>query len=231
MNAELQEVSPTGNRIWDWKSWNCTSLSETAPRWWPTLGPPGHDYYDLVHWNSIDPVGNAVIASFRHTDAVYKIDKSTGAVIWKPGGTTRPESLTVQGDPVSYTFGGPHDPRRLSDGTLTVFDNRNDPGEPPRVVRFRIDEQAKTATLLQSISDPAVPETHCCGSARRLGNGDWLVSWGTANPVAGYDPNGARTFLSTFDNSYSFRAEPVPAGAVTSEDLRQAMDTMCSLGC
>ena len=114
-------MSPTGQLVWDWKTQDHISLAETG-RWWPRAIDLG---YDLVHWNAIQPVGSgSVLASFRHLDAIYKINKSTGAIVWKLGGTSRPESLTVVGDPLANTFGGQHDVRLLPDGTVTVFDNR-----------------------------------------------------------------------------------------------------------
>ena len=189
--------------------------------------------YDLVHWNSIQPAGNgSVIASFRHLDAVYKIDQSTGAIVWKLGGTSRPESLNVIGDPRPYTFGGQHDARLFRDGTLTVFDNRTDLGSPPRAVRFRIDENAGTATLLQSISDPDVP------TLRLLWLGTASGQRGLADRLgAGHEPSDRRlraqwpeTFLLTFDARSSYRAEPVPAGAVSAQSLRQAMNAMVLVG-
>jgi hypothetical protein len=227
VNAELQEVSPSRELVWDWKSQRHISLAETPARWWPAQQPAGG--YDLVHWNSIEPAGGSVIASFRTLDAVYKIEKSTGRIVWKLGGTRTPSSLTVTQDPRGYTFGGQHDARLLPDGTLTVFDNRSFlEGQPPRAVRYRIDEQAGTATLLQSISDPTVPTTKCCGSARRLGNGDWLIDWGRANVIGGYSPTGDRTFRLTFNPTlnFSYRAEPVPFGVLSPQDLRQGMDAM-----
>ncbi|OLE35882.1 MAG: hypothetical protein AUG48_09420 [Actinobacteria bacterium 13_1_20CM_3_68_9] len=229
-NAELQQVSSGGQLVWDWKTQDHIALAETG-RWWPRAIELG---YDLVHWNSIQPVGSgSVIASFRHLDAIYKIDKSTGAIVWKLGGTSRPESLAVVGDPFAYTFGGQHDARLLPDGTVTVFDNRTDLGSAPRAVRFQINETTGTATLLQSISDPNVPFSQCCGSARRLANGDWLIDWGSAtnHPISGYKPNGQRTFTLTFPARSSYRAEPVPAGAVSAQSLRQAMNARCSSGC
>src|SRR5919108_1916144 len=73
-NAELQQVSPDREPVWDWKNQDHISLDETG-RWWPYA--IDHDY-DVAHWNSIEPAGGSVIASFRHLDAVYKIKKSTG---------------------------------------------------------------------------------------------------------------------------------------------------------
>ena len=227
----LQQVSPGAELVWDWKSQQHISLAETG-RWWPDQPPP--DGYDLVHWNSIEPAGGSVIASFRTVDAVYKIDKSTGQIVWKLGGTKTPKSLDVLQDPHPYTFGGQHDARLLPDGTLTVFDNRSRlTGEAPRAVRYRIDEQAGTATLLESISDPGVPESKCCGSARRLGNGDWLVDWGSPDVIGGYKPDGSRTFRLIFKPArhFSYRAEPVPFGVLSPQHLRQAMNAMCSAGC
>jgi hypothetical protein len=232
-SADLQEVTSGGRLVWRWNTFDHISLAETG-RWWD-LPLTDDQPYDIVHWNSIQPAGDSVIASFRHLDAVYKIDKSTGAIVWKLGGTSRPASLNVIGDPFAYTFGGQHDARLLPDGTLTVFDNRSylTPSQPPRAVRFRIDEQTGTATLLQSITDPAVPASFCCGSARRLGNGDWLIDWGSAahQPIGGYEADGTRTFRLTFDARSSYRAEPVRAGLLTAEDLRAAMGKLCSSGC
>jgi arylsulfate sulfotransferase len=234
-NTELQEVSPDRKLVWDWKSQDHISLAETPQRWWQYNfehhQPTGFGY-DILHWNSIEPDGGSVIASFRHLDAVYKIDKATGAIVWKLGGTATPDSLTVKRDPESYTFGGQHDVRLLPDGTLTALDDRSYLGEPPRVVRFRIDEGAGTATLIKSISDPAAKFSYCCGSARRLSNSDWLIDWGQgSNSIGGYKPDGDRTFYLHFDSTFSYRAEPVPAGAVSADDLRKGMDAMCSSGC
>ena len=236
--AELEEVSSDGHLLWDWRSEDHISLAETG-RWWPFVIKNGstNGYYDLVHWNSIEPDGKSVIASFRHLDAVYRIRKSNGSIAWKLGGTTTPQSLEVRGDPESYTFGGQHDARVLADGTLSVFDNRTGLDDPkPRAVRYAIDPTAGTATLLQSISDPDIPVSYCCGSARRLPDQDWLIDWGRANlqgtgSIGGYEPDGQRTFLLTFDSTFSYRAQPAPAGLLSAQDLRQGMNAMCSAGC
>jgi hypothetical protein len=233
INAELQEEAPNGGLLWSWKSRSHIGLGETGRHWPMVIDDPQPEGYDLVHWNSIEPDGNAVVASFRQLDAVFKISKTTGNIIWKLGGTHTPKSLTVKGDSHTYTLGAQHDARVLPDGTVTVFDNRTDLGKEkqPRMARFRVNQQAGTATLVQSITDPKVAASGCCGSARRVDNGDWLIDWGGfttngGNPIAGYKPNGQRTFMLQFDRTFSYRAEPVPTGAVSAEDLRQAMNAM-----
>jgi arylsulfotransferase ASST len=228
VNAELQQVSPARRLVWDWKSQEHIALSETGRHWSGAISHASHQGYDIAHWNSIEPAGDSVIASFRQLDAVYKIRKSTGNIVWKLGGTTTAKSLTVVGDPHSYTLGAQHDARLLPDGTLTVFDNRSNLSEPvPEAVRFRIDERTRTATLLQSVTDPDVGVSRCCGSARRLANGEWLIDWGGQNnPIGGYRADGTRSFLLTLDGDFSYRAEPVPAGALSAQDLRQGMSAI-----
>ncbi|MGH2926556.1 MAG: aryl-sulfate sulfotransferase [Solirubrobacterales bacterium] len=226
--TELQQVSADGQLVWDWNSQDHISLDETG-RWWPwAMQYQAAGGYDLLHWNSIEPDGDSVIVSFRHLDAIYKIDKTTGDIVWKLGGTPTPESLTVVGDNHAKLLGGQHDARLLPDGTLTVFDDRTMLSDRrPRALRFRIDEQAGTATLLESITDSRVPVSQCCGSARRLPNGDWLVGWGGKdNPIAGYRSDGHRTFLMTLGDNRSYRAQPVPTGAVSAQDLRDGMSAI-----
>jgi Arylsulfotransferase (ASST) len=219
----VQEIDPDGNLVWEWNSKDHISLAETG-RWWPSLlngGPP----YDLVHINAVEPDGSALLISLRQTDAVYKIDRSTGNVIWKLGGTTTPQSLAVVDDPESYPLGGQHDPRLQPDGTITIHDNGTFLNRPPRAVRYAIDEEEGTATLAESVSDPQVTSSICCGSARRSPHGSWLMSWGGNPVVTEFAANRSRNFRLTFDDSwFSYRAFPVPSGLLSAAALRAGMD-------
>jgi hypothetical protein len=223
-DAVLHEIDPAGNDVWTWNSKDHISLDETG-RWWPAA--LAHTPVDQIHMNSLEVSGGSIVVSARHTDAVYSIDRATGDIQWKLGGTTTPRSLTVLGDPYSPNpLGGQHDARILTDGTLTVHDNDTGLGRPPRAARYAIDPVAHTATLIESVTDPEVSSSACCGSARRSVDGSWLMSWGGNPLVTEFAPDGSRTFSLSFGSAFSYRAFPVPDGRISAPVLRAGMSAM-----
>jgi hypothetical protein len=223
----VQEVSPSGDLEWSWSTKGHIGLAETG-RWWPTaLSRP--EPRDIIHMNAIEPVGeDAVLISARHLDAVYKIDKATGNIVWKLGGTWTPKSLQVLKDPEgAYPFGGQHDIRLLPDGTITVHDNNTGLGAPPRAVRYEIDEAKRTATLVEQVTDPVAPSSFCCGSSRRSADDSWLMSWGGNSLVAEYDSTGQPNFRLRFGGAiFSYRAVPADEEGLSVPSLRAGMDAM-----
>jgi len=164
--------------------------------------------------------------SFRNLDALYKVNRQTGNIVWKLGGTETPDSLQILNDPRGgYPLGGQHDVRVLSNGDITVSNNRTDLADPPEAERYRIDEDAGTATLVESVSDPKVPSSFCCGSARRLPDESWLVAWGAAKVIGAYEPDGRPIYRLRSPAGLTYRANPVP-GFVGVGELRRAMDEM-----
>jgi hypothetical protein len=144
------------------------------------------------------------------------------------GGTPTPRSLQVLGDPYGQAiFSGQHDARVLPDGSLTVHDNGTNLDRPPRAVRYRIDEEALTATLLEDVRDTRAPSSGCCGGARKLPAGNWVVSWGAQPTVGEYTPSGAPVLRLTFTaGAFSYRAFPVEPGRLERSVLRDGMDAM-----
>lgn len=230
LDAEVHEVTPTGAPVWSWNSADHIELEETAD--WGlanTLSAyAGQPAYDVVHVNSVEqqPDGTLLL-SFRHLNAVYSIRRSDGGINWKLGGTTRPESLTVDGDPLAPAlFGGQHDARQQPDGTISVHDNGTGRGRPERTVRYRIDASSRTATLVEELSDARVGESFCCGSSRRLPGGHWLMNWDTERMLSELDARGSPVLTLRFVSGYSYRAQPVPSSAVDGTALRSGMDAM-----
>jgi len=234
LEGKIEEVTPKGKLVWSWSTDGHVDLSEST-RWLPTIiGTPvvltdGESTYDFFHANAVSLDKGVVLLSLRQTDGIYAIDKATGQILWKLGGTPTPESLTVVGDPDGADpLGGQHDVRVLPDGTITVFDDGTFLGRPPRAVRYRIDTSTHTATMLQQITDPAVGTSLCCGSARMLANGDWEVSWGGDDVVGQYGADGTPLFQMTFDGLFSYRAVPVAESLLSAAELRAGMDAMAA---
>jgi hypothetical protein len=226
---QIQELTPSGQLVWHWDSLKHIGLNQTPQRWWDQILAGGQPALDIQHFNAAQPDGKFLLLSFRHLDAVFKINRNTGGIIWKLGGVHTSKSLKVLKDPDgSYPLGGQHDVRLLPDGTISIFDNFTNLGKPPRVVRYRINEKAKTATLVQSFEDRTATASPCCGSARMLPGGGWLVSWGGLKFTGGYNSKGRNLFRLQYPGAFSYRSFPVPPGALTSQQLRDAMNAMHS---
>jgi hypothetical protein len=225
----IEELTPAGDVVWSWDTADHIPVAETDPQFRRGAGLPAYDAY---HWNSIEATDTGYIVSFRHLDAVYNIDKTTGHIVWKLGGSTRPESLSIANDPVftgGSHFGGQHDARLLGDGSVTLFDDGTNLGRAPRGVRYQIDTDSATATMVEQHTDPIAPAAVCCGSARRLDGGDWVIGWGGLHSVSELSSTDNRVFLLEFTNADIYRATPVAPGVLDRAALRAGMDAQYPL--
>jgi hypothetical protein len=241
----IQELSPSGKVAWSWSSkdhiplsWT-THASESNYGWWYQAisesrngTGPESTAHDLVHLNAVEPDGDGLIVSARHLDAVFRIDRATKRIDWKLGGTTvLGKSLTVLGAGAGYggerLFGGQHDARLWTDGSVTVHDNGSWRDRPPVMDRFRIDPIARTATLVERIANPQVRISKAIGSTRKLAGGNWVTSWGGAPIVTEQSESGAIVRRFAFvENHWSYRAVPIERGRVSARALRQGMSKM-----
>lgn len=238
----VKEVTPNGTVVWSWDTAAHIPVTEAAPSWWSTDlasntgGGLGYQGYDIYHFNSADITGNQILISYRQLNAVYAVNMATGAIIWKLGGTLRLDgtSLTVLDDPVGLpTLAGQHDARFDGNASsITVHDDGTNANRGPRAVRFQINVAAKTATLVEQITDPLVTSSFCCGSARKLPGGDWVMSWGFSNIVTEFNAANQRQFLLewTDPGMFSYRAVPVLPGVLNRAELRADMNAEAALG-
>ena len=232
LDGEIQEVTPSGKVVWRWNSSDHIPLSEIPPRWRgriarnPHPDPQGNRRYDTFHLNSIEPWRNQLVISTRHTDKVYGISRKTGEVLWTFGGTRTPKSLKIKGDDphADYPIGGQHDARITDGNILSVHDNGTHLGRPPRVVRYRLDLENRTATFVSEVTDEkAAPDSHCCGGSRPFGDG-WLVAWGNNPVVSGFDSRDELAFRLTLPVP-PYRAVPVP-DSVSLKALGRGLEKM-----
>lgn len=227
INHDFQILTPAGEVVWSWNAAEHIPVNETTSTWRAEREPlTGLD--DPWHYNSVEWTGDGFIISFRHLDALYKIDYPSGEIAWKLGGTPRVgDSLSVRGDGVfsgGGNFSGQHDGRLQPDGTVTLFDNGTRQDRDPRSVRYRLDLTARTATLLEEITDPLAPVSFCCGSSRRLPRGNWVTGWGGTGHITEQRPDGSRVYRLDLSPTSVYRGVPIAFGQLSPSALRAGMD-------
>jgi arylsulfate sulfotransferase len=130
---------------------------------------------DYFHFNSfsIDPSDNNFIISARHTNQVYKVNRTTGAIMWRFGGNNDDFNLTGN-EIISH----PHHATILPNGHLLLFDNGvTKTPQQSRIAEFEINEANMTANLVYEYTQGG-RYFDILGSAQKLGNGNYFIGWG-----------------------------------------------------
>ncbi|HHG86468.1 MAG TPA: hypothetical protein ENJ82_17080 [Bacteroidetes bacterium] len=145
----IQEVDAANNLVWEWNS--CDHIHPREGLTFYGYSPGGFDY---CHGNSIDEDedGNYIV-SLRHMNAIIKIDRGTGNLLWQLGGKSNEFAYVNDGG-----FSGQHDVRRLENGRISLFDNGN-MAVPPRSrgLEYELDTVNWTATkVAEYIPVPSV---------------------------------------------------------------------------
>ena len=198
----VQEVDvATGSVLFEWRSNEHVWLDESLT---PQVTSAGN--IDYFHLNSIDvDADDNLLVSARNTSAVYKLDRKSGAVLWRLGGTKSDFAV----DPAA-SFGFQHDVRRRPDGTITMFDNNA--GLPTaqtasRGLRIRLDMTKMRASFVREYLAPAPRTGWAMGNLQQLPDGGVLVGWGTDGSFTEFDKAGGVRFDARFANgSVSYRA-------------------------
>ncbi len=141
---------------------------------------------DWSHTNSLvyEPDQDAYFAMARHLDAMLKIDRSSGELVWELGGDHN--QFTPVND-LEWWSGGHSS--EIWDGGALVFDN-GDFKSPKvsRVVELAWDEELMTVQEVWSYTDPKNRYTIMGGDARKLANGNILVAWTTQGLITEITP-------------------------------------------
>ena len=228
MDSVIEKTDAKGKLLWQWSTKDHLSVADGA-RWvkLPSVQDKlsdGRTGWDIFHINSLHEDSTGIVFTARQADALYRIDKTSGEIIWKIGGTQHDYSLTVTGPQAAgMPLAGPHDAQLFEDGTVSAYDNGTGV-RPPRIVRFRV--TGSNAEMIEQITDPHVTFSACCGSARRLAGGDWLVANGGSSTIKELTPTGKVLLTVTIPNgSYSYRAKAVDLKKIKASALRAGMDT------
>lgn len=207
----IQEIDANKNVVFQWRSWDHFDIAGARHE---DLSAHTVDY---VHGNAIelDNDGNILISS-RHLDEITKINRSTGAIIWRMGGASN--EFAFPNDSLGFSY--QHAIHRLPNGNVLLYDNGNfrntsdtdvDPWERSaysRAVEYHLDEDHRIATLVWEYRRSPDIYGYAMGNAERLSNGNTLICWGAINPnVTEVTPNGDIVFeMSLPRGFYTYRA-------------------------
>jgi hypothetical protein len=143
-------------------------------------------YFEWQHGNSIGYVEsqNAIYVVSRYLDTLYKHDADTGALLWEAGDTASSDFTLAGGE--WWEHG--HMSDIWEDGFL-IFDNGDHRGFT-RVSEYAWDETAMTFDQVWSVDHPTGNMLEILGDARRLPNGNVLISWSADAIVQEMTPEG-----------------------------------------
>ena len=165
------------------------------------------EYIDYLHINAIavDLDGNLLV-SIRHFSEVVKIDRNTGAVIWRLGGAH--DSFSWNGNIEKFSY--QHDIRVLPNGHYTVFDNGNHHSwHYSRALELSVDPAAKQVTPIWEYRNDPNLQSRQQGSFQVLPGGNRVICWGDYNmPVfTEVMENGGKVYEIAFpDDQIAYRA-------------------------
>ena len=173
----IQEIKD-GKVVWEWDSTDYPELY--------AMSVENNDYFnkdsqwaDYAHFNAIaiDPKDNNFLCSFRNLDAILKLDRTTGEILWVLGGKGDQFGLTEE-----QKFFRQHDIRVAADGGFTLFNNGNFNNAPQEgktsIMKFYLNEDDLT---VEEFKEYAVENSfsNAMGSAQELEEGHYAVCWGS----------------------------------------------------
>jgi hypothetical protein len=201
-NNVIQERTFTGRTLFEWRSLDHIPVSDAIKD--VDVNTPVVDY---IHINSVvvDTDGNFLV-SCRHTDEIIKINRTSGAVMWRLGGSlSKGNQFRWLNDSVGgfRGFNHQHSAIRTQRGTILLFDNGNfKPGDKSsRVVEYELDEQAKTVRkVFEYVPSPAIYAA-TMGSVEELSNENIVIGWGSgSNRTVAHEIDRSGTIHVKIDN-------------------------------
>lgn len=174
LDLVVQEFDENQNLLYTWNSadhFEITDGNENSPYLDFT-----DNQIDHVHANGISiDSDTSFLISCRHMDEITKVDRRTGDIIWRLGG--KKNQFEFINDDLRFSH--QHSIRALDNGNILLYDNGNlRTPQLSSAVEYIIDEENKTATLVnRQYRNPAVYSNHQ-GTTQRVYNGNTIINWG-----------------------------------------------------
>ena len=182
---KIVEEDANGNILWNWDTYDHIPLSDADLN--NHVGElNGQPLIDFTHANAIqwDYNQNVVYLNLRHTNTFYKINMTTGDVIWACGEHGNFTLLDANGNNVTTLWYHSHATWQVEPNVFTMFDNDFDNTTNPsnchsRMIEVTLNEQNKTAWVSWSWEAQTNYWSPYFGKTDRLPNGDHIAVLGS----------------------------------------------------
>lgn len=197
-NFRMQEIKE-GKILWEFQSIKNKQLYENYSIKDIEIGD-FEEPINYMHFNSmeIDPIDGNLICSFRNQDAIIKISRKTGEIIWTLGGKGDEFGLTE-----SQKFSKQHSISYLSSHEILIYDNGPN-NRKTRILKIGLNEQDKTIQSYKSYDlktyAPRMGSVEVVNESENI----YLITYGTGkNKYAFEELN-----LETGQSYFRFSIEP-----------------------
>jgi len=186
-----------GNKIWDWNMFQVYDPMDD-----PDIMENKNDWGHANALNIMDD-GNYII-SFLKFDQIWKINSTTGELMWKLG---LDGNFNMFEEDIFYKQHASH---QATDGGLIIFDN-GEPNKRPRsrLIKFNLNEEDLEASASLSVFLPDSLYSFKQGSAYEIENDKILFCIATNKRIAITDLTGKVLWQVISSNNY-YRAEFIP---------------------
>jgi Arylsulfotransferase (ASST) len=181
--GHVQEVDLASGRVL--LDWNCLDHVAVDESYQPP--PRSGQGYDYFHLNSVDEMadGNLLISA-RNTCALYKVDRTSGKVLWRLNGKRSDFAVSS-----AARFWWQHDARAHGSTGITLFDNAGPAKEKQsRGLVLSVDTAAGRVDLTRAFVHPAGFIAGTLGNVQLLSDGGAFVGWGSQSYFSQYAADG-----------------------------------------
>lgn len=174
LGSIVQEIDVRSGRVlFEWHSLDHVPVAESYE--------PYSEPYDYMHVNAVQMLGDGnLLISARATWTLYKLDRASGAVIWRLGGKRSDYALGP-----GTRFAWQHDGQQAAPGLITVFDNGAGPAHgqtqsQSRALLLDVDEARHRVALRHAYTHRPGLLASSMGSVQILPGDRVFVGWGFA---------------------------------------------------
>ncbi len=202
MGTGVQHIGANGDVLFNWSPFDHIEVDLRDVDGPDRTATP----INWTHGNAfdIDTDGNLLL-SFRNLNEIIKIDRRTGGVMWRMGGSHNQFTFVNVSAPA---FARQHGVRSTGPGRLQLLDNLGD-ARGSHAERYAYDAQLRTVSLVSSVASSAGVMALIGGTTQSLPGDRALVAFGNGGSVEESDAAGNVIWKIDGNPGYVFRAERI----------------------